>query len=231
MSNRRTFFKYLGASVPLSLVPSRELLAAGPAKQYAMLVDVRRCTGCISCTVSCAIENGTSSGVHRTQVKQFTVEQKGAHPVALNAPVQCNHCSAPACVKICPVKAAQKRKTDGIVVTDMKACIGCGMCVSACPYGARQIDPQTKKAESCNFCIKRTAAGLLPACVESCAGEARVFGDLNDPKSRIHQLVKNSEVYALMTEAKTRPNVFYIGLGGARSDKQIVSATTADWQR
>lgn len=231
MIQRRSFFKLLGASVPLALIPSRELLAAGPGKQYAMLIDVRRCTGCISCTVSCAIENGTSPGVFRTQVKQFTVQTGQSHPVSLNAPVQCNHCDAPACVGVCPVKAARKRASDGIVVTDQKACVGCGLCVSACPYGARQLDPDTGKAESCNFCIKRTAAGLLPACVESCAGEARIFGDLRDPKSRIHQLVKANPTYALMTEANTRPNVLYIGLSGQAGDKQILAAKTADWQR
>lgn len=229
MTNRRSFFKYLGVGVP-ALVSSRELLAATPAQRFAMLIDLRRCTGCLSCTVSCAVENGTSPGVYRTQVKQFTLAQESGHPLALSVPVQCNHCSDPACVKVCPVKAAQQR-ADGIVVTDKPACIGCGLCVSACPYGARQIDPLTKKAESCNFCLKRTSVGLLPACVESCAGGARVFGDLNDPKSRIHQLVKSNEVYALMTEAKTHPNVLYIGLAGRPSDKQILAAKTADWQR
>ena len=104
--------------------------------------------------------------------------------------------------------------------------------MAACPYGARRKD-ETFKAppEKCNFCIHRVQAGLLPACVESCIGGARIFGDLNDAKSEIAKRVKENKVYALQTQLGTAPNVFYIGLPQPSDDKAILSMSSLDWQR
>ncbi len=61
MINRRTLLKVMGASIPLTLIPTAQILAntSTDAKHYAMVIDVRRCTGCMSCSVACAIENNT----------------------------------------------------------------------------------------------------------------------------------------------------------------------------
>ena len=89
--------------------------------------------------------------------------------------------------------------------------------MQACPYDARFINEETKTADKCTFCTHRLEAGLLPACVESCVGGARVIGDLNDPKSQISQLYQahKDDLKVLKPEAGTVPRVFYVGLDDA----------------
>jgi len=54
--------------------------------------------------------------------------------------------------------------------------------------------------------------GLLPACVETCVGGARIFGDLNDPNSKVRHLVDQNKLKVLKPEMGTQPHVFYLGL-------------------
>ncbi|ARU64867.1 tetrathionate reductase subunit B [Histophilus somni] len=186
------------------------------AHRYAMLVDLRRCIGCQSCTVSCSVENQTPLGEFRTTVRQYEVtnEQNITNNVLL--PRLCNHCDNPPCVPVCPVQATYQRK-DGIVVIDNKRCIGCAYCVQACPYDARFINSETKTADKCTFCTHRLEAGLLPACVESCVGGARIIGDLRDPTSTISKMVDEfkDDLKVLKPDDGTIPHVFYLGLDDA----------------
>lgn len=186
------------------------------AHRYAMLVDLRRCIGCQSCTVSCSVENQTPLGEFRTTVRQYEVtnEQNITNNVLL--PRLCNHCDNPPCVQVCPVQATYQRK-DGIVVIDNKRCIGCAYCVQACPYDARFINSETKTADKCTFCTHRLEAGLLPACVESCVGGARIIGDLRDPTSTISKMVDEfkDDLKVLKPDHGTIPHVFYLGLDDA----------------
>ncbi|MBK5206545.1 MAG: 4Fe-4S binding protein, partial [Polaromonas sp.] len=117
----------------------------------------------------------------------------------------------PPCIPVCPVGATFQRK-DGIVVVDGDRCVGCAYCVQACPYDARFINHDTGKADKCTFCAHRVDAGLLPACVETCVGGARIFGDLNDPKSQVRQLVDQNKIKVLKPEMGTQPHVFYLAL-------------------
>lgn len=70
--------------------------------------------------------------------------------------------------------------------------------------------------EKCTFCYHRTTNGLQPACVEACPARARIFGDQDDPKSQIAQILKTQKSFRLKEEAGTRPNVHYIGKYSAR---------------
>ncbi|MFB0593687.1 sulfate reduction electron transfer complex DsrMKJOP subunit DsrO [Aeromonas hydrophila] len=188
-------------------------------KRYGMLIDLRRCVGCQACTVACTIENQPPLGQFRTTVSQYEVSDVAAleAPASLlMLPRLCNHCAEPACLDVCPTGATFQRD-DGIVVVNNDWCVGCGYCVQACPYDARFINHETNTADKCTFCAHRLEAGLLPACVESCVGEARIIGDLNDPKSRISRLLREHEpaLKVLKPEANTQPRVFYLGMDEA----------------
>jgi molybdopterin-containing oxidoreductase family iron-sulfur binding subunit len=144
----------------------------------------------------------------------------------------CNHCDEPPCVRVCPTKATFKREADGIVMMDYHRCIGCRFCMAACPYGSRSfnyVDPQkhldldslqnhfptrTKGVvEKCNFCAERLANGQIPACVEACRKEgegALVFGDLNDPNSKVNELIRKNHTIRRKPELGTMPMVYYI---------------------
>ncbi len=209
--SRRTFLKALpvltagAATAPARAAPSR-----GP--HWAMLVDTRACIGCQACTVACMMENKVPRGSVRTFASLYVVQTNGSAGTHV-VPRLCNHCEEPACVRACPVGASFKRE-DGVVLVDAERCVGCAYCVQACPYEARFINQRTGKADKCTFCAHRIEAGLLPACVESCVGGARIFGDLNDPKSEVRRRVDaaRAELKVLKPEQGTKPNVFYIGL-------------------
>jgi tetrathionate reductase subunit B len=111
------------------------------------------------------------------------------------------------------------QRADGVVVVNADACVGCAYCVQACPYDARFINADTGKADKCTFCAHRIDAGLLPACVESCVGGARVFGDLADPTSTARRLLDGAAPRVLRPEMHTSPQVFYLGLEPALQGK------------
>ncbi|MEW5852691.1 MAG: 4Fe-4S dicluster domain-containing protein [Myxococcota bacterium] len=145
-------------------------------------------------------------------------------------PVQCQQCDNAPCVKVCPVEATWKEK-DGVVVVDYNWCIGCRYCEAACPYHARRFNwhaPQVPAeeinpnqgylsnrlrpkgvVEKCHFCLHRTRAGRLPACLEACPTGARVFGNLLDPNSEIRWVLQNKRVFVLKEELGTQPSFFY----------------------
>ena len=183
-------------------------------KRFGMLVDMRKCIGCQACTVSCSVENLPPIGQFRTTVLQYEIDKPGgAAPAMVSLPRLCNHCDEPPCVPVCPVQATFQR-TDGIVLVDNERCVGCGYCVQACPYDARFINHETQTADKCTFCEHRLEVGLLPACVESCVGGARVIGDLNDQDSEINRRMAEhkDEIKVLKPGMNTAPRVYYIGL-------------------
>lgn len=107
-------------------------------RRWRMVIDTRKCVGCHACTVACIAENKLPPGVVYRPVLQSEI---GSFPnVALRfTPRPCMQCESPPCVPVCPVKATWKRP-DGITIVDYDQCIGCGYCVTACPYNARTRD-------------------------------------------------------------------------------------------
>ncbi len=179
-------------------------------KHFVMVLDLRKCIGCQACTSVCKVENDVPADQFRTFVTETEV---GFFPDVRKAflPQLCNHCEEPACVPVCPTGATFKRE-DGIVVVDNTVCWGCGYCISACPYDKRFFNKRTKTADKCNFCAQRVDAGLMPACVETCVGGARIFGDLNDKSSEVYKLLHSQPTTVLKKAQGTKPQVFYVGL-------------------
>jgi anaerobic dimethyl sulfoxide reductase subunit B (iron-sulfur subunit) len=94
------------------------------------------------------------------------------------------HCADPACAKVCPVQAIQKREEDGIVIVDTGKCIGCKACLKACAFGAPQFGANGKM-QKCDMCFNQADLSKeLPPCIETCPTKALQFGKM-DQKEKI----------------------------------------------
>ncbi len=107
-------------------------------RRWVMVIDLRKCVGCKSCTISCVAENHLPPGVVYRPVLE---EEFGTFPNVSKRflPRPCMQCGNPPCVEVCPVGATWQR-SDGIIEIDYDQCIGCRYCIAACPYNARTFD-------------------------------------------------------------------------------------------
>jgi len=199
------------------------------AKRYGMVIDLKRCIACDACTMACRQAKATSRGILFARIFKY---ERGTYPYAKMSclPVLCMHCAEPPCREVCPT-GATKRREDGIVVVDSEKCIGCKHCIIACPYGARnafrgetdyfegqktpfEVEKEREHlpgtAEKCDFCVERLQEGRMPACVEACVGDARIFGDLNDKESEASKLIAKRGGFQLNPELGTDPSVYYL---------------------
>jgi phenylacetyl-CoA:acceptor oxidoreductase subunit 1 len=105
--------------------------------KWGMVIDLKKCVGCQTCTASCKVDNFVPAGIFWNDVYDYEV---GEYPDVrrLFLPVPCQHCQEPACKTVCPTGATIQRE-DGIVYVDYDKCLGCGYCEVACPYRARKI--------------------------------------------------------------------------------------------
>ena len=201
--------------------------------QWAMVFDLRRCDGCGHCAEACSKMHYLSPGIAWIKV----YEMKGALGQKYYLPRPCMQCENPPCLRVCPVHATYKTP-DGVVLVDQNICIGCRMCMGACPYAARYFNfkdspavpstvakprpewpvPQLKgTVGKCVFCVHNTRMGKLPGCVEGCPMEAIYYGDLNTNLAtngketvQLSNLIKDNDAVRLKEELNTKPRVYYI---------------------
>ncbi len=211
-----------------------------PTRRWGMVIDLRRCVGCQTCTIACKQEHGLPAD---TQWRFVADCEIGEYPDVRRVflPMQCMHCAEPPCVPVCPTGASRRRE-DGIVWVDYEACVGCAYCAVACPYHARHLvldahgyfdAPTPSESASarpgregvmtkCTFCKERVDAGLArgltpgvdaeatPMCAVACIANVITFGDLDDPDSAVSGMIADGRAVALMPELGTRPSVYYI---------------------
>ena len=179
-----------------------------------LLVNLDRCSGCDSCVVACKLEHGLGLGSAYNRVA--AVGPVGTFPNVEKywLPMQCQQCENPACVAVCPTGASYRESDTGYVLVEQDNCIGCGLCVQACPYGARQMNVQLGVAQKCTLCHEITADGSdVPVCVHNCNCGARFFGDFDDPESDVcREMAKYGEecVHALEDVDGAHPVTRYI---------------------
>ncbi|MDY3128471.1 MAG: 4Fe-4S dicluster domain-containing protein [Berryella intestinalis] len=201
--------------------------------KLAIAVNVGRCVGCHTCSISCKMSNNVPDGMLWNRVLTENSEvidgAVGVYPALSRdyLPLACQHCENPACQKVCPTGATYK-DDKGRVEIDYDKCIGCRMCMAACPYNARVFNwtepvrsaganygeadvPVRPKGvmEKCTLCSERTDRGDAPMCVTCCPARARVYGDLDDPDSEISKISREKNVRILLEEMGTSPQVFY----------------------
>ena len=202
---------------------------------YGMGIQVDKCIGCGRCIEACKEENNVPREpfFYRTWVERYIIRKKGEVTVqnidrgattaesvtekdvlrSFFVPKLCNQCDNPPCVQVCPVGATFKTE-DGVVLVDEDRCIGCRYCIQACPYGARYLHPEKSTADKCTFCYHRITKGMLPACVEVCPTQARIFGDVRSSASPLARFKRMNKIHVLKPFLNTEPKVSYSGLDG-----------------
>jgi len=195
-------------------------------RKLGLVIDLDICVGCHACVTSCKAWNtqgygaplsdqdpygAEPSGTFLNRVHTFELDPADGPAQVVHFPKSCLHCDDAPCVTVCPTGASYKRAEDGIVLVNEDACMGCGLCAWACPYGAREMDREAGVMKKCTLCVDRIynetlpAADREPACVRACPTGARAFGDLADPESAVSRSVSERGGYDLMPEQETRP--------------------------
>lgn len=203
--------------------------------KLGMAINLFRCIGCNTCVNACKMQNSVPMGMHWNRVLTEGCEvfdgAEGTYPNLTRTyiPLACQHCENPACLRVCPTGATYK-DDKGRVEIDYDKCIGCRMCIAACPYtGVRSFNweepkyaigqdmgdadvPKHQKhtVEKCTMCWHRLAKGKQPACVEVCPARVRYFGDFDDPDSEVSKLIREREYMQLLPEKGTKSSVYYL---------------------
>ncbi len=239
LTARRRFLARLGIGALAVSAPTLSLVQLRAAEQpvsatrrWGLLIDTAKCaSGCDDCVRGCNAEHGIEPSSRNNITAQWIrkidlLDDLSGRESSL--PVMCQHCSSAPCVDVCPT-GASFRRADGIVLVNKHTCIGCRYCMMACPYKARSfihenLTNQLPRAprgkgtvESCTLCVHRIDAAtettpVNTACAQACteAGhDAIVFGDLNDPHSRIAQSLANSDSLQIRSDLQLGTGVRY----------------------
>jgi formate dehydrogenase iron-sulfur subunit len=174
----------LAADLP---APTRQLT------QVAKLIDVSKCIGCKACQSACIEWNDTDPEIehnvgsydnpHDLTPEMFTLmrftEWDNPETGDLEWLIRkdgCMHCADPGCLKACPAPGAIVQYSNGIVDFISENCIGCGYCVSGCPFDIPRISKTAHVAKKCTLCSDRVAVGEGPACAKACPTQCITFG-------------------------------------------------------
>ncbi|MBR3257469.1 MAG: 4Fe-4S dicluster domain-containing protein [Eggerthellaceae bacterium] len=165
--------------------------------------NMKRCTGCRACQVACQDRNDLPVGLAARKVNSYCA---GTYPNAMvyHLSVSCNHCENPACVAAFPTGATQKAE-DGTVYRDAEKCIGCGACVTGCPYGHPMLDTVNHMSVRCDSCHIFRDHGQNPVCVDACQYRALDFGDLDELKAKYGADLVS--VLPALPDGGTQPNL------------------------
>lgn len=200
--------------------------------RWVMLVDLRKCIGCGKCRSVCSQLNNAP---WRTVIERVLAHNGVEKRFFLS--MACMHCANPPCLRVCPTKATYQR-SDGIVDVRNDICVGCGACIMACPYRARNMLSREKLtmqdghildipdrigiSSKCNFCRPVIDAGLAkgmnpgiheeatPRCVTHCISGALYFGNIYDRESEVHKITAENETMRFHEEMGTDPGVYFI---------------------
>ena len=247
--SRRQFIKWIGAllfgsaiagGVGINLLRDKVAALSEEDKdgnkidrQWVMVFDLRLCDGCLRCSEACVKEHY----LHKDQswIKVFeTIDHLGTK---VQWPKPCMQCENAPCVRVCPVHATYKTD-DGVTLINPDKCIGCRMCMAACPYNARTFNwddpppapatftkpspeypvPQIKgTVGKCEFCVHNIRFGKLPECVKACVMGVIFVGDrisdlaTNGIKTvKLSDFIVDNDAFRLKEELNTEPRVYYI---------------------
>ncbi len=177
------------------------------AEPMGFFTDTSVCIGCKACEVACkawnqlparnggkvqlsgiSYDNTVSlSGIQWRHVKfieDFSPDRSTGRWLMMSD--VCKHCVQAACLEVCPTGAIIRTEFDTVVI-QQDVCNGCRACISACPFGVIEINPETNTAMKCTLCYDRLQAGMVPACAQACPTQSIQFGPISELRQRAQQ--------------------------------------------
>ncbi len=223
-----------GGAVSGSAAASMADTAAPPTHQWAMVIDLRSCNGCKSCTAAC--QKAHSLTPDQTWIDVFTLTDSVGKTYPMPRP--CMQCENPPCLHVCPVHATY-RQDQGVVLVNQTRCIGCRMCMAACPYQARyfnwssgvqypvtgmQADAQFPVPQrlgtvgKCTFCVGNLNNGLMSECAAGCPMGAIYNADIMTDVAvnsmgttvKLSKFLYDNDAVTFKPEQNTHPRVWYV---------------------
>ena len=137
--------------------------------QKMIVVQPMECAGCRTCEMACSLVHFGVCSPALSSIRVVEWQDKG-----LSVPLTCLQCEKAVCMEVCQVKAIYRDENTGAMIVDEQLCIGCKMCILACPFGGPKVNRQTGKAIKCDLC------GGEPQCVSVCPTKAIKYMDVND---------------------------------------------------
>jgi Fe-S-cluster-containing dehydrogenase component len=189
-------------------------------KNYGMLIDIDKCTGCYNCFLACRDEHYGNDFPPISSAQPFKdhfwmqiiERERGKYPKVKVSfiPKPCMHCDDPPCAKVSVNQAVYKRP-DGIVIIDPEKSVGQKEIVSSCPHRVIFWNEAKNIPQKCTLCAHLLDQGWKePRCVEACPTGALAFVDLDDPKSEVTKLWSTGQ--ALAPELELKPRVKYLAI-------------------
>ncbi len=179
-------------------------------EQIGFYFNQSRCIGCYTCTIACKDWHNLELEVNWRIV---TTKEQGKFPnlFVTHLSLSCNHCTNPICATVCPNNAITKREEDGIVVVDLKKCLGkdkCGaVCKNVCPYSSPQFGTEENaRMQKCDLCLDRWVENKKPICVEACPMRALDAGPLDQLKTKYGNIKK---VDGFFYSTKIDPSIIF----------------------
>lgn len=229
-------------------------------ERKALLISPELCIGCRACQTACKSWNqlkaertrntGTIQNPPDLTPNLYNMIRYVEIPSEKNlvrwlfVSRRCMHCADAGCMMICPAPGALFKTPEGAVGFNKDKCIGCKLCVAACPFDVPRYDEENKISK-CHLCSERISEGLSPACAKTCptgairygkreelldiakkAGYEKIYGERDlDGLGALYAFKDAPTLYGMAEEPKVPESVIfwnkilkplsYIGLGSA----------------
>ncbi len=209
--------------------------------EVCKLIDTTTCIGCKACEVACLEWNGyafsetTFHNSYQTMpetawnywnlIKFNEHEREDGSLMLLMRKDQCMHCEEPGCLIACPADGAIVQYANGIVDFQQDHCIGCGYCLTGCPFNIPKFGPVAHKVFKCTLCVDRVSQGLEPACIKACPTGCLHFGT----KPEMKELAENRAQQLREHSGFSKAGVYDpAGVGGAHVIYVLHDATNPE---
>ena len=155
-----------------------------------LTIDPGKCTGCRNCELVCSVHHYGVSNPSLSRIQVVKWEHIGVY-----VPMSCQQCEDAPCLEVCPKDAIHRDDALDSIAINNDLCIGCKMCVAACPFGAMRWNSRRSRVFKCDLCNGD------PQCVRFCYTKAVDY----QPASKISSACMRQAAENLARAARHHP--------------------------